>query len=55
MGHVISNSPTLDPEVLRELFLGWNRGMCDPPKADREVVEMVENLIVREHNKGKWF
>ena len=55
MGHVISNSPTLDPGVLRELFLGWNRGMCDPPKADREVVEMVENLIVREHNKGKWF
>ena len=54
MGHVISNSPTLDPEVLRELFLGWNRRMCDPPKADREVVEMVENLIVREHNKGKW-
>jgi Bifunctional DNA primase/polymerase, N-terminal len=35
MGHVIGNGPTLDPDVLRELFLGWNRGMCDPPKADR--------------------
>ena len=29
-GHLIAN-PLLDPYVARELPLGWNRSMCEPP------------------------
>jgi Bifunctional DNA primase/polymerase, N-terminal len=52
-GHLIAN-PLNDPLEIRELLLGWNRGRCDPPLPDREVVGLVERLCERERNKDKW-
>jgi bifunctional DNA primase/polymerase-like protein len=52
-GHLIAN-PLNDPIEIRELLLGWNRGRCDPPLPDREVVEYVERLCEKERAKGDW-
>ena len=52
-GHLISN-PLNDPLEIRELLLGWNRGRCDPPLSDKEIIELVERLAEKEHNKGRW-
>jgi hypothetical protein len=51
-GHLIANGN--DPLVIRELMLGWNRGMCDPPLADTAIVQIVENLCARELAKSRW-
>ena len=52
-GHLISN-PLNDPLEIRELLLGWNRGRCDPPLSDADVITMVENLCERENQKDNW-
>jgi len=36
------------------LLLGWNRGRCDPPLSDKEIIELVERLAEKEDNKGRW-
>lgn len=36
-GHLIAN-PLLDPYVARDLLLGWNRSMCEPPLPDARVI-----------------
>jgi len=52
-GHLISN-PLNDPVEIRELILGWNRGMCEPPLPDKRIIQIVEGLCERELSKGKW-
>jgi hypothetical protein len=52
-GHLIAN-PLNDPIMVRELMLGWNRGMCDPPLTDKDVLQMIENLVERELAKQRW-
>jgi hypothetical protein len=52
-GHLISN-PLNDPIEIRELMLGWNRGMCDPPLTENDCLQMLENIAARELAKGKW-
>ena len=52
-GHLIANR-TLDPIVARDLLLGWNRGMCDPPLPDARVIQLVEGLCERENQKDNW-
>ena len=52
-GHLIAN-PLNDPVEIRELLLGWNRGMCDPPLTDKDALTMIERLCERELAKEKW-
>jgi hypothetical protein len=52
-GHLISN-PLNDPIEIRELMLGWNRGMCGPPLTEKDCLQMLENLAEREKSKEKW-
>lgn len=53
MGHFIA-IPGVDPLEVRELFLGWNEGRCDPPLPTKEIEKWVENLAEREVQKNKW-
>jgi hypothetical protein len=52
-GHLLCN-PLNDALEVRELLLGWNRGRCEPPLPDREVIGMVERLCERELSKSRW-
>ena len=52
-GHLIAN-PLLDPYVARDLLLGWNRSMCEPPLPDARVIQIVEGLCERERQKERW-
>ena len=52
-GHLIAN-PLLDPYVARDLLLGWNRSMCEPPLPDARVIQIVEGLCEREKQKERW-
>lgn len=42
----------LDPEMITELLLCWNKIRCRPPLSDSEVVATVES-IVRTHQRTK--
>jgi hypothetical protein len=53
MGHLIA-VPGVDPLELRELFIGWNEGRCDPPIPAKEIVTMVENIVACELQKNNW-
>ena len=41
-GHLLWHE--VDPEVVLELLLAWNRVRCDPPLEDAEVASVVENI-----------
>lgn len=47
-GHLLWRG--VDPDVVRELLLAWNRFRCDPPLSDGEVTRAVES-IVRLHER----
>lgn len=47
-GHLLRHE--VDPEVVLELLLAWNRLRCRPPLADDEVVRVVES-ISRRHRR----
>jgi hypothetical protein len=47
-GHLLRRG--VDPEVVRELLLAWNRSRCDPPLPDSEVRATVES-ITRLHER----
>jgi hypothetical protein len=41
-GHLLWHE--VDPEVVLELLLAWNRARCDPPLEDAEVASVVESI-----------
>ena len=41
-GHLLWHQ--IDPEVVLELLLAWNRMRCRPPLADDEVAQVVSNI-----------
>ena len=45
-GHLLWHG--IDPEVVHELLLCWNRVRCDPPLSEDEVVRTIES-ITRTH------
>lgn len=47
-GHLLWHG--VDPEVVMELMLTWNRARCRPPLSDEEVARTVES-IVRLHER----
>jgi hypothetical protein len=47
-GHLLWHG--VDPDVVRELLLAWNRGRCRPPLPDDEVARTVAS-IVRLHER----
>jgi hypothetical protein len=47
-GHLLKRD--VDPEVVLELLLAWNRVRCRPPLDDGEVAAVVES-IVRLHQR----
>lgn len=47
-GHLLWHG--VDPEVVMELMLAWNRMRCDPPLMDDEVVRTV-NSIQQTHRR----
>jgi hypothetical protein len=52
-GHFIAGGRN-DPLEVREMLLGWNRGRCEPPLPDSEVLRLVERLCERELSKNRW-
>ncbi len=42
-GHLLWHQ--VDPEVVLELLLAWNRTRCRPPLEDAEVAQVVENIV----------
>lgn len=48
-GHLLRQG--VDPEVVLELLLAWNRVRCRPPLPDAEVAQVVES-ISRLHRQG---
>jgi hypothetical protein len=42
-GHLLWHP--VDPEVVQELLLVWNRLCCRPPLDDAEVAEVVANIV----------
>lgn len=48
-GHLLWQG--VDPQVVRELLLAWNRVRCRPPLPDEEVAQVVES-IARLHRQG---
>jgi len=42
-GHLLWHQ--VDPEVVLELLLAWNRLRCRPPLADAEVAQVVSNIV----------
>lgn len=50
-GHLLWRG--VDPVVVRELLLAWNRSRCAPPLADDEVERTVES-IVRLHERDPY-
>ncbi len=49
-GHLLWHG--VDPEVVRELLLCWNRKRCSPPLDDDEVARVVES-ITRLHERAE--
>jgi len=49
-GHLLWRG--VDPDVVRELLLAWNRSRCDPPLSDGEVTQAVKS-IVRRHERDE--
>jgi hypothetical protein len=49
-GHLLRRG--VDPDVVRELLLAWNRVRCDPPLSDAELAQVVDS-IVRRHERGE--
>jgi hypothetical protein len=50
-GHLLWHG--VDPEVVLELMLSWNRLRCRPPLPDAEVARTVES-ISRLHGRAPW-
>ena len=48
-GHLLARG--VDPEVVRELLLGWNTARCRPPLDDGEVVRTVDSIL-RTHRRA---
>lgn len=42
-GHLLWHQ--VDPEVVQELLLSWNRERCRPPLDDAEVAQVVANIV----------
>lgn len=42
-GHLLRHD--VDPEVVLELLLAWNRARCDPPLPDAEVARTVRSIV----------
>jgi primase-like protein len=49
-GHLLWHQ--VDPEVVLELLLAWNRLRCRPPLADAEVAQVVSNIVRLHFNEG---
>jgi hypothetical protein len=49
-GHLLWRG--VDPDVVRELLLAWNRVRCDPPLSDGELARVVDS-IVRRHERDE--
>lgn len=49
-GHLLWHQ--VDPEVVLELLLGWNRLRCRPPLDDAEVAQVVNNIVRLHFNEG---
>lgn len=49
-GHLLWHG--VDPDVILELMLAWNRVRCDPPLDDEEVIETVMS-IERTHSQTR--
>lgn len=49
-GHLLWHG--VDPDIVLELLLGWNRMRCRPPLGDAEVAEVVRS-IERAHRRGE--
>jgi hypothetical protein len=47
-GHLLWHG--VDPEVVLELMLAWNRSRCEPPLSDDEVARTIDS-IVRLHER----
>ncbi|HKI64367.1 MAG TPA: bifunctional DNA primase/polymerase [Burkholderiales bacterium] len=48
-GHLLRHE--VDPEVVMELLLAWNRARCRPPLADAEVAGVVESITRLHHDE----
>ena len=49
-GHLLWHQ--VDPEVVLELLLSWNRMRCRPPLQDAEVAQVVSNIIRLHFNEN---
>src|SRR3974390_1218387 len=49
-GHLLWHQ--VDPEVVLELLLSWNRMRCRPPLEDAEVAQVVSNIIRLHFNEN---
>jgi hypothetical protein len=52
-GHLMSY-PLNDPIEIRNLMLGWNLGMCDPPLTEADCLQMLVTIATRQAAKEKW-
>jgi hypothetical protein len=52
-GHLVRN-PLLDPYVIIELLVGWDRGMCEPPLGAKRVAYIVEDLFAKQQQREAW-
>jgi hypothetical protein len=52
-GHLVRN-PLLDPYVIIELLVGWDRGMCEPPLGAKRVAYIVEDLFAKQTQREAW-
>lgn len=48
-GHLLWHG--VDPDVVTELLLSWNRVRCQPPLVDEEVLRVAQSII-RLHRRG---
>jgi hypothetical protein len=48
-GHLLHHG--VDPDVVLELMLSWNRQRCAPPLPDDEVAQVVASIL-RTHRRG---
>jgi hypothetical protein len=51
-GHLLWHHQ-IDPEVVLELLLAWNRMRCRPPLEDAEVAQVVSNIVRLHFNEGQ--
>jgi len=49
-GHLLWHQ--VDPEVVLELLLSWNRMRCRPPLQDAEVAQVVSNIVRLHFNEN---